>query len=250
MLTVRTAYDEARKTFRVDLAQSLAPTPGQPEKAPDGDADRARPRRSRGRRLAAGLRRREPGRIRTGVFALEGARRTLEFAGVERRPALSALRGFSAPVRVDDDLTEDDLVTLLKRDSDSFNRWQALQSLATRLLMRSVAAIRAGRAPSLDGGFIAAYGSVVEDAIAGRIDPAFAALALRCRARADLAREIGRDVDPDAIRTAREFAARRARPRACRAVSRRCTTAWSMPAPSAPTPRARAGARCATARWR
>ncbi len=78
-----------------------------------------------------------PAELRAGVFALEGARRTLEFTGVSRRPALSFLRGFSAPVRVDDDLSEDDLLTLLEHDRDSFNRWQALQTLATRLLLRS-----------------------------------------------------------------------------------------------------------------
>ena len=94
-----------------------------------------------------------PAELRAGVFALEGARRTLEFTGVSRRPALSFLRGFSAPVRVDDDLSEDDLVTLLKHDRDSFNRWQALQTLATRLLLRCVAAIRAGERADARAGF-------------------------------------------------------------------------------------------------
>jgi aminopeptidase N len=204
LLTVRTAYDEARKTFRVDLAQSLAPTPGQSEKEPA-----AMP-------IALGLVDPEGGdlpltssdatleELRSGVFALEGASRTLEFAGVKRRPALSVLRGFSSPVRIDDDLTEDDLVTLLQRDSDSFNRWQALQTLAVRLLLRSVAAIRQGVAPSFEGGFIAAYGSVVADALEGRIDPAFAALSLHLPSETDIAREIGRDVDPDAIYRARD----------------------------------------------
>jgi aminopeptidase N len=204
LLTVRTDYDGARKTFRVDLAQSLAPTPGQSEKAPA-----AMP-------IALGLVDPEGGdlplassdasldELRSGVFALEGARRTLEFAGVKRRPALSVLRGFSAPVRIDDDLTEDDLVTLLQRDSDSFNRWQSLQTLAIRLLLRSVTAIRQGVAPSFEGGFIGAYGSVVADALEGRIDPAFAALSLHLPSETDIAREIGRDVDPDAIYRARD----------------------------------------------
>jgi aminopeptidase N len=114
------------------------------------------------------------------------------------------LRGFSAPVRVDDDLTEGDLITLLARDSDSFNRWQALQSLATRLLLRAVAAIRKGQAPTFDPDFVEAYGSVVADALAGRIDPAFAAMALALPGETDLAREIARDVDPDAIFRARD----------------------------------------------
>ena len=144
------------------------------------------------------------GELRSGVFALEGQRRTIEFTGLKRRPALSFLRGFSAPVRVDDDLEESDLLVLLQRDSDTFNRWQALQTLATRLLLRAVAAIRAGTAPSPAPAFVAAYGAVAADALAGRIDPAFAALALTLPSEADLAREMAVNVDPDAIHRARE----------------------------------------------
>ena len=204
LVTIRTRYDEEAATFSVELAQSLGPTPGQTEKAP-----MTMP-------IALGLVDAESGDLKlvsddatkaeleSGVFALDGPGRTLTFSGVKRRPTLSALRGFSAPVRVDDDLTEDDLTVLLKRDSDSFNRWQSLQTLAVRLLSRSVAAIREGRAPASPGAFIAAYGALLEDAEVGRIDPAFAALAMALPGEADLAREIGVDVDPDAIRAARE----------------------------------------------
>ena len=160
----------------------------------------------RGRRPAAASQpTRAPPNSRRGVFALEGARRSIVFTGVKRRPALSALRGFSAPVRVDDDLTEDDLTIAAQA------RQRQFQSLAGAAEPRDppVAALgrrdprRAAR-PRSPGGFIDAYGSVVDDALAGRIDPAFAALALILPGEADLAREIGRDVDPDAIRAARE----------------------------------------------
>ena len=137
VLTVRTHWDEGQGTLRVDVAQSLAPTPGQSDKAPvtmpialglvdpaHGDVPLAS--------TEASAREHE-----TGVFVLEGERRSIAFVGLERRPALSFLRGFSAPVRVEDDLGEADMLTLLARDSDSFNRWQALQTLATRLLLRA-----------------------------------------------------------------------------------------------------------------
>jgi aminopeptidase N len=114
------------------------------------------------------------------------------------------LRGFSAPARVDDDLTEGDLLILLRHDRDSFNRWQAAQSLATRLLMRAIAAIQAGRAPTIDPDFVAAYGAVLVEAEAGRIDAAFAAQALSLPSEGDIAREMQRNVDPDAIFAARE----------------------------------------------
>jgi aminopeptidase N len=204
LLTVRTHWDAARGALRVEIAQSLAPTAGQIDKAP-----MTMP-------IALGLVDQQAGdvklvsseaseaELRSGVFALEGARRTIEFSGLTQRPALSFLRGFSAPVRVDDDLEEADLLVLLARDSDSFNRWQALQTLATRLLLRAVAAIRAGASPTPAPGFVAAYGSVLADARAGRIDPAYAALALTPPSEADLAREMVVNVDPDAIHRARE----------------------------------------------
>ncbi|MGO4872500.1 MAG: aminopeptidase N [Roseiarcus sp.] len=204
LLTVRTAFDAARKAFRVEIAQSLAPTPGQSEKSPMtmpialGLVD---PEGADVELVSADA---SPAELRSGVFALEGAQRTLEFTGVSRRPALSFLRGFSAPARVDDDLSEDDLVTLLKHDRDSFNRWQALQTLATRLLLRCVAAIRSGSPQTPEPAFVDAYGSVVADALSGRIDPAFAAQALSLPSEADIAREMAVNVDPDAIYRARE----------------------------------------------
>ncbi|HEY1944624.1 MAG TPA: aminopeptidase N [Roseiarcus sp.] len=204
LLTVRTAHDASRNVFRVEIAQSLGATPGQSTKLPmtmpialgliDPEGGET-PLRSADASEAE---------LRSGVFALEGVRRTLEFTGVARRPALSFLRGFSAPVRVDDDLGEADLIALLKHDRDSFNRWQALQALATRLLLRSVAAIRSQTALPDDAAFVDAYGSVAVDALTGRIDPAFAALTLALPSEADIAREMAANVDPDAIFRARD----------------------------------------------
>jgi len=138
------------------------------------------------------------------VFELKDAQRSIVFRDVPQRPTLSFLRGFSAPVRVEDDLTEEDLIVLSRHDSDNFNRWQSLQSLATRILIRGVSAIRAGRAPERDGALSVAFGALIEDARAGRIDHAFTALAMSLPTEADIAREIGQDVDPDAIYVARE----------------------------------------------
>ncbi len=203
-LRIATHFDATAQTFRVELTQSLAPTPGQPEKLPATIPVRLGLVDPQVGDLPLDCAEANPEEIAAGVFALEAPSRTLTFAHVKRRPALSALRGFSAPVTVEDDLTEADRLALLSRDSDPFNRWQALQTLAVDLLKRSVEAIRAGAAPRVDPAFVEAYGSVVADAAAARVDAAFAALALQLPSEADIAREIGRDVDPDAIRTARE----------------------------------------------
>ena len=115
----------------------------------------------------------------------------------------SLLRGFSAPVKLDADLGEADLVTLVAHDDDSFNRWQASQTLAVRLLVRSTDAVRAGRPPLFEPALADALRSILARADA---DHAFAALGLSLPGESDLAREIGRDIDPDAIHVARDAA--------------------------------------------
>jgi aminopeptidase N len=203
-VTVRTEYDPAAKTYRVDISQTLAPTAGQSTKLPVtmplalGLVD---PQRGDFGLSSADA---TPGELAEGVFELADGQRSIVFRDVSRRPTLSFLRGFSAPVRVEDDLTEEDLIVLSQHDRDNFNRWQALQSLATRVLLRGVNAIRSGRAPERNQGLTSAFGALIDDARAGRIDPAFAAQAMMLPTEADIAREIGEDVDPDAIYAARK----------------------------------------------
>ncbi len=201
LLEAAGTYDAEARTFTLELAQSCAPTPGQARKepfvipvalglvGPDGDfplkADAAEAREAE---------------IAAGVFELSTARRKITFHDVPSRPVPSLLRGFSAPVRLDYAASEPDLITLIARDSDSFNRWQAAQTYASRLLLRSVASIRAGGQPAHDQGFIDALATVIADTA----DPAYAAQMITLPSEADIARDIGENVDPDAIHAARD----------------------------------------------
>ena len=204
-LTVTSAWDASAKTFTLTLAQSTAPTPGQPEKLPlvipvalglvGAAGDLPLTAKAPGEDGGASA-----SECASGVFELTAASRRIVFHNVAERPAPSVLRGFSAPVKLDLDSNAEDLLTLAARDSDLFNRWQAIQTLATRLLTESVGAIRAGGLPSQHERFAQALGSVL-DAFAG--DPAFTAQAISLPTEADMAREIGADVDPDAIHMAR-----------------------------------------------
>jgi aminopeptidase N len=114
---------------------------------------------------------------------------------------VSINRGFSAPVRITSNL-EDDLPFLAAHDTDPFNRWQAMQSLATALLIDNVAAHRADAPGRTADALVHALGATLAD---DRLEPAFVTQVLAMPSERDIAREIGRDVDPDAI-----FAARRA----------------------------------------
>jgi aminopeptidase N len=122
------------------------------------------------------------------------------FTGIEERPILSINRGFSAPVKITANFSAEELRFLAAHDSDPFNRWQAVQTLSTKLLVENVGALRSGTEPRVDEGLLDALGAILTEE---GPEPAFVALVLNPPTEADIAREIGRDVDPDSIFKAR-----------------------------------------------
>ncbi len=112
----------------------------------------------------------------------------------------SLLRGFSAPVNLTIDQTPEDLAFLMAHDSDAFNRWQAAQDYGTQLLIAGTEAARKNApAPDADA-FIAALGAILAD---DQLEPAFRAQAMTMPSESEIARLIGRDIDPAAIHEAR-----------------------------------------------
>ena len=191
-------WDARARTYRLDLAQAIPPTPGQPDKEPMviplvvgllGTDGRDMP-----------LVTHDGNRIDRGVIVLDAASKSFTFTGIDARPVLSLNRGFSAPVKLVPAPSADDLRVLAAYDADPFNRWQAVQTLATTLLVDNVAASRAGTASRRDEGLFDALRAVLADQ---KLEPAFVAQTLALPSEADIARDIGRDVDPDAIFTAR-----------------------------------------------
>ncbi len=197
-VTVRGRFNEANKTYTLDCRQILPPTPGQPVKEPMVIP------------LAFGLVGKDGrdlpisqiagGKVEHNVLVLSEQAATFEFSGIAECPVPSINRGFSAPVRLDVHVDSDDLAFLAAHDSDAFNRWQALQTISMRLLIDNAAAIQAGQSPRSDDKLILAVAALLAD---GGLEPAFIALAVVPPGEGDIAREIGRDIDPDAIFRAR-----------------------------------------------
>ena len=191
-------YDADAKTYRLDVAQTVPPTPGQLTKEPMAIPLAIGLVGRDGRDLPLKLR---DGRtIERGVLKLTKPAETFVFGDIAEPPVPSLNRGFSAPIKLIANLSADDLRFLAAHDADAFNRWQALQTLATRLLLDNVASLRAAKDARQDSGLLHALDAILDD---GTLEPAFVALALTLPGESDLAREIGRDVDPDAIFAAR-----------------------------------------------
>ena len=200
-LSAQGSYDPQARTYTLDLSQTTAPTPGQPVKKPLLMPIRLGLIGADGQEIP--LEQDNPANPREekyGIFELGAASRRIVFKNVAQKPTPSLLRRFSAPVVLDVDLDESDLLLLIAHDTDPFNRWQAAQTFATRLLIRSTGLIRANEMPEFSEVFAQALGALIETSEA---DPAFAAEMFTLPSEADIARDIGSDVDPEAIHMAR-----------------------------------------------
>jgi len=197
-VTTRGHYDATRRTYTLSCTQTVPPTPGQPIKQPMVVPLSLGLVGKDGRDLPLKLS--ADGAISDTVVVLADAVATFEFVDVDERPVLSINRGFSAPIKLVNGLSADNLAFLAAHDSDPFNRWQAVQAISMRLLVDNVSALGAGRTMRTDDQLIGALASIISDAV---LEPAFIALALIPPGEGDVAREIGRDIDPDLIFQAR-----------------------------------------------
>jgi aminopeptidase N len=197
-ITANGVYDTQAKIYTLTLAQSCPPTPGQPIKKPMVIPVRFGLVGQNGEDLAYDTA--SGATITDNVIHLTEAKQTIVFHGVSSRPVPSLLRGFSAPVRLAMDTPPADLLFLMRTDTDPFNRWQAAQTLVVRTLIAGASAASAERSVTVDTKLIDALADVAEN---DDLEPAFRAQVLLLPSEADIAREIGRDVDPDAIAHAR-----------------------------------------------
>ena len=193
-------YDAPSKTAEVNVSQVTMPTPGQDRKRPLHMPLRIGLLGQNGADLP--LRLESGDEVPDGLLHLREAQQTFRFVDIPSKPVPSLLRGFSAPVKLTTNLGERDLEFLMAHDSDLFNRWQAGQNYALRVLSRATAAIRAGKPCEDPGAFVSALSASLQDR---SLEPAYVADVLKLPSESDIAREIGKNVDPDAIHTAREW---------------------------------------------
>ncbi len=196
-LTARGEYDADAKVFSLTVSQFNPPTPGQTEKKPLPiplligliAADGAELPSIAG---SQGVPRSEH------ELVLNSARETFRFTGVERKPVPALLRGFSAPVSLDDGLSADMRLAQMAHDRDPFTRWEAGQAIARALML----APQDEPQDALSGAaaLAAALGRELDRA---QEDPAFAALTLRLPDLSELILAAAAP-DPELLFSARE----------------------------------------------
>jgi len=194
-------YDEGVAEYRLTLSQTTAPTPMQPTKLPFLVPVSVGLLDSEGKDIPLRLKGGATAAEGTLVLQLKEARQTFVFTGIEGKPVLSLLRGFSAPVKVIMDISEQESAFLMAHDSDGFNRWNAGNNWAVKELQSLMADVRAGKELILNEHFAEVIGKLLRD---DQLDKAMLALMLELPTEAYLA-EISDEVDVDAIHQARHY---------------------------------------------
>ena len=199
---VRGSYDASAQRYRLEFAQHCPPTPECATKQPflipirlglvgaQGDLPLHAPGLAEG---ATEL-----------VFELCEAHQAIEFESVAEPPIPSLLRGFSAPVKLDFPYRRAELLHLLRRDSDGFNRWEAGNRLAVQVLEELIAAHCAGRLLAFATELTDAYRELLEQP---ELDAAMVAHILTLPGESYLS-ELAEVIEVEAIHQARQFARR------------------------------------------
>lgn len=202
LVRVSGEYNESARTYQLRMKQSCLPTPGQPEKAPLHIPIELSLLAANGRALPLQLADETASVGETRVLELRSADETVCFVNVPERPIPSLLRKFSAPVKLDADYSDDDLAFLLAHDSDEFNRWDAGQQLAVRVLFTLMADVQANRTLSISNSFFDAFKRTLTKP---ETDKLFVAHSLTLPSEAYLA-ELLVQINIDALLAARHYA--------------------------------------------
>lgn len=189
-LAARGSYNAEERSYTLHFEQSCAPTPGQSEKLPFVIPVNVGLVGADGRELAA-----------TQTLVVTQAAESFTFSNIDAEPVPSILRGFSAPVILDHDYSDEQLLALLAHDADPFNRWEAGQRLALRAAIAAITAPPAeGAGSALSEAYIGAMRSLLRDP---KLDAAFKELVLTLPSETYIAEQLD-VVDPQRVHTVRE----------------------------------------------
>ncbi|MCG8426166.1 MAG: aminopeptidase N, partial [Chromatiales bacterium] len=129
-LHITSSYDAGSMTYQLQIEQRCPDTPGQSSKQPFHIPVAIDLLDSQGNELPLQLEGELEVTQGNRVMELYEARTQFRFINVPEQPIPSLLRGFSAPVKVFYDYSDQELMFLMAHDTDGFNRWDAAQRLS------------------------------------------------------------------------------------------------------------------------
>ena len=170
VLDVTQQYDAKQQRYRLTVSQHCATTPGQPEKKPFHIPLAIGLLDERGDEMPLQLLGESPAVSAvntinggTRVLHVQGDTQVFEFENIRTAPIPSLLRGFSAPVKLQTDLSDEQFYFLMGHDNDPFNRWEAGQQMAVKIITSLAEAQQRGGAVVLGDDYVSAIEKTLTD---------------------------------------------------------------------------------------
>ncbi|KTD11563.1 aminopeptidase [Legionella gratiana] len=116
-VTVTSAY--TNDTLTLTMQQSCPPTPECLQKKPFHIPIRMALFNSKGQMIS----------VDREILELKEAEQRFSFSGLSEKPVVSLLREFSAPIKLKHHLSQEELLFLLRYETDGYAKWDAAQSL-------------------------------------------------------------------------------------------------------------------------
>ncbi|MCK5263158.1 MAG: aminopeptidase N, partial [Gammaproteobacteria bacterium] len=194
-ISVQESYDEAAQRYALTLKQTTPATPEQERKSAFDIPVRVGLLSGSGDDMEV---------IYEGTNSTSHTLRLIEdeqcfvFEDVKEKPVLSMLRDFSAPIKIKFDRSDEELAFCVANDSDGFNRWDAGQQLAIRIILNMV---NGNQDQSIPDYLVSAYQTTLQNK---SLDRALSARALALPSQAYIS-EMMKVVDVDAIHDSQKF---------------------------------------------
>ena len=183
-----THYDAAKKQFKLILAQEL-PKNTIPKALPFHIPFKVGLVGASGKDLVC------------KTLELKKEKEEFIFNNINELPIASLNRDFSAPIKLISDLSFSDQLFLMAHDSDSFNRFEATQVVALKLMKELIEDIKAHRPLKLNEQYVEAFGKILKDP---SIDEAFRSLSMTIPSEGILHQEQDEILYPE-TKAARDF---------------------------------------------
>ena len=152
-VTAMTEYDESEKTLTLVLKQSTSPTADQKEKLPlhiPFDIELYS-------QLGEVIELQCNNQVIGNVLSFTQSEQSFTFSNVTEKPIVSMLREFSAPVILDYDYSDEELIKLMSFARNDFARWDAGQMLLAKYIKRNVSLFQANRDMELPQALVDAF---------------------------------------------------------------------------------------------
>ncbi|MBI3442136.1 MAG: aminopeptidase N [Proteobacteria bacterium] len=185
-------YDAAAKTYSLTLTQNTPATADQPQSE----------KQNLHIPVTVGLIGQSGKDVAQHLLNLTEKSQTFVFENVAGPVVPSVLRGFSAPVKVTTQPSDEELIFRMAHDSDPFNKYEATERLMLKTINNLIRDYDDEIPFQLSQDFIDAYGANLASATEG--DQAFAARVLTLPPNGLIIQGL-KEVDPDAVKAATDF---------------------------------------------